>query len=361
MSIFETTSPEAPETSAPLGQGADDVAAEATHTKMSKKRKGAIAGLLIALVILALLFIWYLMNRKPLSELPGLSSTKMPHYEMSIYGTAKPIGVAVTPTGDRVYVTESDGTRQVRVYDHAGKQTGTLTPPASTGVGPAAHLPSYVAINPKTQDVYVSDRLTGSIYVYDASGKYVRTFTPKGDLGTPKWAPLGLAFATDGTFYVTDVRGDDSKVHRIAVFGPDGTLKRSMGAPGQLSFPNGIVVDGQGNIEVSDSNNGRLVIFSPYGKMLATITQGVGEGDLGLPRGAAVDDAGRLFVADTSDHQVRVYAIDESKPVPTYIGSFGEEGQLDGTFEYPNGVATDSRAHIYITDRENNRVQVWGY
>ena len=134
-----------------------------------------------------------------------------------------------------------------------------------------------------------------------------------------------------------------------------------MGAPGQLSFPNGVVVDGQGNIEVSDSNNGRLVIFSPYGKMLTTITQGVGEGDLGLPRGAAVDDAGRLFVADTSDHQVRVYRIDESKATPTYIGSFGDEGQIDGAFEYPNGVATDKRAHIYITDRENNRVQVWGY
>jgi hypothetical protein len=35
--------------------------------------------------------------------------------------------------------------------------------------------------------------------------------------------------------------------------------------------------------------------------------------------------------------------------------------QLDRTFEYPNGVATDKRAHVYITDREDNRVQVWGY
>ena len=134
-----------------------------------------------------------------------------------------------------------------------------------------------------------------------------------------------------------------------------------MGKPGQLSSPNGIVVDQQGNIEISDSNNGRLVVFSPYGKMLAEISPGVGEGDLGLPRGAAVDDAGRLFVADTTDHQVRLYLIADSKATPTYIGSFGDEGQTDGKFEYPNGVATDKRAHIYVTDRENNRVQVWGY
>jgi DNA-binding beta-propeller fold protein YncE len=355
MTIFNATPTEAPEVSASLdeGNGAD----AALPTKMSNKRKRRLAALLIVLVILGLLFAWYLLNRKPLSELPGLSDTKLPHYEMSYYGATHPLGVAATVSGDRVYVTESDGTRVVKVYDHAGKQIGTLKPTASASI---SHLPMYVAINPKTQDVYVSDRLTSSIYVYNANGKFLRTFAPKGDLGG-KWNPLGLAFAPDGTLYVTDVRGQDSKNHRIVVFGPDGTLVRSMGAPGQLSFPNGIVVDSHGNIEVSDSNNGRLVVFNVAGKMLATITQGVGEGDLGLPRGAAVDDAGRLFVADTSDHQVRVYMIGTSNATPTYIGSFGNEGQQDGLFEYPNGVATDNRAHIYITDRENNRVQVWGY
>ena len=95
--------------------------------------------------------------------------------------------------------------------------------------------------------------------------------------------------------------------------------------------------------------------------MLTTISAGVGEGDLGLPKGAAIDDAGRLFVADTTDHMVRAYTVGATGTVPAYIGSFGGEGQLDAKFEYPNGVATDKRAHIYVTDRENNRVQVWGY
>jgi len=356
MSIFETTSTETNEAAAPLAQGEDGVIGEAAPVKASK-RKRKIAALVILLLILAALFAWYLLNRKPLSELPGLSQTQLPHYEFSIYGATKPLGVAVTPSGDRVYVTESDGAGLVRVYDAKGKAAGTLIPPSSTG---NSHLPMYVAINPTTQDVYVSDRFTASIYIYDAKGKFVRTFAPKGDMGG-KWNPLGLAFAPDGTLYATDVRGLTAKTHRVVVFGPDGTLKRSMGAPGQLNFPNGIVVDAQNNIEVSDSNNGRLVIFGQYGKMLATISQGIGEGDLGLPRGVAVDGAGRLFVADTADHMVRLYVVDKSKATPTYVGSFGGEGQLDGTFEYPNGVATDKRAHIYITDRENNRVQVWGY
>jgi DNA-binding beta-propeller fold protein YncE len=360
MTRFDTiaaaATPAVPETAMSPGQGAGDVAGEAAPTKMSKKRKGKIAALLIALVILALLFGWYLMNRKPLSDLPGLGQSKVPHYEFSMYGTTQPLGVAATASGDRIYVTESGGTRLVRVYDAKGKQTGTLKPPVSTG---PSHIPIYVAINPTTQDVYVSDRLTYSVYIYDAKGRYLRTFAPKGNLGAAGWAPLGLAFGTDGTLYVTDVRG--AKDHKVREFAPDGTLVHSMGAPGQLSFPNGIVVDSHGNIEVTDSNNGRLVVFNVAGKMLSTINRGVGEGDLGLPRGAAVDDAGRLFVVDTSDHMVRIYAIGDGKATPAYIGSFGTEGQLDGTFEYPNGVATDTRAHIYVTDRENNRVQVWGY
>ena len=356
MTTYETTPPEAPSAAASPGDSQGDVA-EAAPTKMTKKRKAKVATLAILLLILALLFAWYLMNRKPLSELPGLSVAKVPSYQFSIYGTSHPLGVAATASGDRIYVTESDGTRLVRVFDSKGKPAGTLTPPKSTG---ASHIPVYVAINPKTQDVYVSDRVTASIYVYDAKGTYLRTFAPKGDLGG-KWAPLGLAFGPDGTLYATDVRGLPANSHRVLVFGPDGTLVRSMGAPGQLSFPNGIVFDSQGNIAVTDSNNGRLVIFSQYGKILATISRGVGEGDLGLPRGVAVDDAGRLFVADTADHMVRVYTMDKSKATPTYVGSFGGEGQVDGTFEYPNGVATDTRARIYVTDRENNRVQVWRY
>lgn len=341
-------------------QGLDrgEAAAAATSTKLSKKRKKQVAALLTLLVILGLLFVWYLLNRKPLTELPGLSVAKAPHYQSSIYGMSKPQGVAVTPSGDRIYVTEIAGDRVVRAYNRAGKPVGILKPPRSTG---AEHTPVYVAINPKNEDVYVSDRLTGKIYVYDAKGKYLRTFAPKGNLGGG-FAPLGLAFGPDGTLYVTDVRQVPAKSHRVVAFAPDGTLTHSIGAPGQLSFPNGIAVDSHGNLQVSDSNNGRLVVFNVAGKMLATISPGVGEGDLGLPRGVAIDDGGRLYVVDTSDHTVRTYDVSNADvPTPKFIASFGGEGQLDGTFQYPNGVATDTRSHIYVTDRENNRVQVWGY
>jgi DNA-binding beta-propeller fold protein YncE len=355
MTISSSTPPVASEAVTPPPAGNGAVAGDAVSTGISTKRKRQLSALAVALVILGLLFAWYLMNRKPLSELPGLSEAKVPHYEFSIYGTSNPLAVAVTPAGDRIYVTEVNGQRLVHVYNHAGKQIGTLAPPKSTG---PTHIPTYVAIDPVNQDVYVSDHSTDKVYIYNASGKFLSTFAPKGNLG--KWEPLGLAFSPDGTLYATDTEGT-GKAHRVVAFSPDGTLVRSMGAPG-LSFPNGVAVDQHGNIDVADSNNGRLIIFNPAGKILATIGHGLGSGDLGLPRGVALDGAGRLYVVDSSDHMVRIYNDASSTvPGPTFIASFGTEGQTDGTFEYPNGVATDTRAHVYITDQGNNRVQVWGY
>jgi sugar lactone lactonase YvrE len=81
-----------------------------------------------------------------------------------------------------------------------------------------------------------------------------------------------------------------------------------------------------------------------------------------LPRGVAIDDEGRLYVVDTSAHAVQVYKVlAEADRSPVYVGRFGAEGTLDGAFEFPNGVAVDTRGRVYVTDLANNRVQVWTY
>ena len=222
------------------------------------------------------------------------------------------------------------------------------------------HQPMYVAVDPTNLDVYVSDRLQAVIYVFDGNGTYLHTFQPKGDVGA--WAPLAMGFAPDGTLYVTDVRGQDAKSHSVDVFAPDGTLERTLGKPGELNYPNGVWADAQGDAWVSDSGNGRVLAYDSSGKVVNTIARGLGDGDLGMPRGIAADDSHRLFVVDTTDHMVRVYTVGaKAADAYKYVGSVGGEGRLDGTFEYPTGLALDKRAHVYVTDRENNRIQVWGY
>lgn len=312
--------------------------------------------LLVGLLVLVLMgiSIYYLTTRKPLSTIPGIAREDVPHYVFSIYGVTRPLGVAVSPSGERVYVTESDGARLVRVFNRDGKSVGALQAPP-TGI---SHIPVYVAVNPVTQDVYVSDRAAHAVYVYTGKGVYRGEFRPRGDIGGG-WRPLGLAFDGDGVLYATDVSGP---YHRLLLFRRDGTLLRALGAPKQFSFPNGIVVDGRGTVYATDSNNGRLVVFDAEGTLATTIGRGAGAGDLGLPRGVAIGDGNRLYVVETVGHEVKVYRLGRSAAsAPRYVGTFGREGQDDGAFEYPNGVAVDGRARVYVTDRENNRVQVWSF
>lgn len=322
-----------------------------------RKRRKILMWLLIGLlVIFAALVIWYLLNRKPLSELPGLNEAKPPAYKTSIYGVTAPLGVAVSPDGSRIYATQSGAKPAAFVFDRDGKKLAELKPP-SRPVG--YHVPVYLAVNPTNGDVYVGDRAAGAIYIYDASGAYLSTFAPKGDLGA--FSPLGLAVAKDGTLYVADALSDKPAGHRILVFGKDGSLVKTLGK-GELNYPNAIVAGTHGEIYVSDSNNGRVVVIDSSGKVTSVLARGIGDGDLGLPRGMAIDDSGRLFVVDTTDHMVRLFTVGSSPTAaPSYVASFGDQGREDGQFMFPNGLATDTRGRVYITDRDNNRIQVWGY
>jgi len=53
---------------------------------------------------------------------------------------------------------------------------------------------------------------------------------------------------------------------------------------------------------------------------------------------------------------VEIYGLDGKT-----ITQFGSRGFGPGQFNYPNDIALDSRGRIYVTDRENNQVQVWGW
>ncbi len=319
-----------------------------------RRRKLVLLLLLILIALVGLFGLWYAIYRKPASEfLPTLTQQIPPHYLYSIYGATQPVGVAVTPDGSRVYVSESGGTSLVKVFDAKGAQLGVLKPPNDNKM----HQPVYASIDPQTLEVYVTDRPTGSIYIYDASGKFVRSYTPADPI--KNWQPIGMAFAPDGSLWVTDV---SDPFHRVEQFDRQGALLRTIGTAGQLNFPNGVAVSAAGDLYVTDSNNGRLLVMDGQGRPLASIGRGTGEGMLGLPRGVAVDDAGRLYVVDTTGQTVHRYLTrPDGKPEPKFLDDLGSPGAGDGQFQYPNDVAVDTRGHVFIADRENNRVQVWGY
>lgn len=336
------------------GIGAADELAESVH--LHRRRKiAALAGILAVLGVIVYLIVRGVGGKAPLP----LLAPALPHYVTSFYGVDQPMGVAVSPSGERIYVTESEGPRLVRVYNRSGGQVGVL--PAPPG-GKNWHVPVYVAVNPRTEEVYVSDRLREDIDVYSASGSYLRAIRPTSGLGRGA-EPMGLAFGPEGNLYVTDVGGKEKKQQRVLVFNNSGTQAlREFGRSEDFWFPNGIALDSSGDMYVADSDNGRLAILSPGGQLLSEISRGVGEGNLDLPRGVAIDGHNRLYVVDTTAQGVYVYQLpDRATEPPKYIGIFGTEGIGNGQFEYPNGIAIDRTGRIYVTDRENGRVQVWEY
>ncbi|MEI8081579.1 MAG: hypothetical protein WCI74_07005 [Actinomycetes bacterium] len=328
---------------------------DAAPTGMSRRTLIILISAVCVLLLLLLgAFAWWAKTGKPLSQIPVLSQETPPHFSTAVYDVKKPLGVAVDEANNRLYVTQSSGPRTVAVFDLDGNPIGELKPGAKTD---KAHLPIYVATDPTNGDVYVTDRGTASVYVYDSAGNYLRDFKPQ---GINTWSPLGIAFAPDGTLYVSDIRDPSQLIWQLKT---DGTVVRKLGLTDKLQFVNGLAVGPDGRLVATDSNAGRVLVYEGGNKALGAIARGNADAPMGLPRGVSIDDRGRTYVVDTVNQTVRVYlpAEDATNPIPVYSFSFGEEGTLDGAFEFPNGVATDSKGKVYVTDRENNRVQVWSY
>jgi len=283
----------------------------------------------------------------------SLAPPKAPVYVTSIYGVTKPLGVAVHPDGEFIYVTESGGSRLVHIFDREGTPLGTLSPPDSEQV--ASRSPVYIAVDRTTANIYVSDRTRQCIDMYDYSGAYIGKFTPELEDGTD-WVPHALTFdglsSNWGDLYVTNFGRER---HSVMVFDYDGSLKLDIGESGNstnaIKFPNGVATDSLNYIYISDSNNFRLRVFSPEGTDLGSL-------NAGLPRGIAVNERDLLHLVDVFGHRVVVYQVGGT--VETRF-EFGDFGSGSGHFNYPNSIAIDYNGRVYVTDRENNRVQIWEY
>ncbi len=322
------------------------------HVNRNLKRIVLFELLFLLLVASVCVWAYYLSTRKPLfAALPPIGQVARalrPHYLFSVYGVEEPVGVAVTPDGERLYVAESGAERKVHAFDRDGKELFSFVPPNSL---PSGRAPVYVAVD-RAGRVYVTDRLRHSVDIYDAGGNYKSSLKPPTSDG---WSPLGVRVDGD-TLWVTDV--PDGK-HRLLAINQEGALTFQFGRQGNGNdnntfwFPNSAVADARGRVYVSDSNNGRIQILDRNGNWLETLR------GFSLPRGMTIDEDERLYVVDGIGHVVRVFDVTGEKPMPLF--DFGDYGTDSGEFNYPNDIAADKTGRLYIADRASHRVQVWVY
>jgi sugar lactone lactonase YvrE len=344
------------------GAGASSISTSGSVARSRARRLAVLAVLAVVLMVLGYVAYYYSQNLTlPVPRV--VSDTQVidpPQYVYSFSGTGatamtKPTGIGIN--GDRVYVTDL-GSRAVRAYTRSGDYLFDFAPIAD-GTRTRLDSPVHIAVAPDST-VWVTDRGLRAVYVFDRDGKYLRRFVPNGDKAFP-WSPLAIAFSADGDVYISDV-GDSSR-HRVLRFGSNGKLKAKWGKTspgpdvsdpaGAFHFPNGLAVSGTGPaalVYVADGDNHRVQVFRTDGTFVRLIATS------GTPRGLAVDAKGRLWVVDALAHQLDLYS-----PGGAPLASFGGNGQSPGQFSFPNDVAIDTDGRIFVTDRDNNQVQVWGF
>jgi tripartite motif-containing protein 71 len=209
--------------------------------------------------------------------------------------------------------------------------------------------------NPHVQD----EPPRKQVKVFDSNGEFQFSFGPLGsDIGQLK-SPLGVAVDSKGRIVVAE-QGNN----RIQIFDPAGEYVLHFGrlgsAEGELSFPFGVAVNGADEIIVADAGNNRVQVFDSSGRYLRQFgSLGTGDGELNFPFHVAVDEKNNILVADSGNDRVQKFA-----PDGRYASKFGSTRRRsvhalgESAFNFPIGIALDSKRNVIVTDTRNHRVMV---
>lgn len=143
---------------------------------------------------------------------------------------------------------------------------------------------------------------------------------------------------------------------------------------GKFTWPRGISVGPDNVIAVADSSNHRVQIFDANGVYRFEFGQyGNNDGEFDCLAGVAINRIGQFIIADRYNHRIQVFDPagnfsilfiaeflfhEHELYVGRFLRAFGSQGTADGKFNYPWGICTDSMGFIYVTDKENHRIQV---
>jgi sugar lactone lactonase YvrE len=201
--------------------------------------------------------------------------------------------------------------------------------------------------------------------VVPASGESAPVSIPTGLLlemtisGTIQGLPLkspGLLTVNDhGSVYLLDASNQ-----RVIWFNRDMVSLRDFNGRGDFatSFkdPQGLAVDADHNVWISDYGHRRLVRTSDRLELTAELEFYNDSTNVGLsrPGSMAVTNFGDLWVVDLDNERVAV--LNQLGELIQTVGDFGNTG---GKLEEPSKILLDSKGHIWVCDRGNDRIVVY--
>ncbi|MFY0593159.1 SMP-30/gluconolactonase/LRE family protein, partial [Roseivirga sp.] len=185
--------------------------------------------------------------------------------------------------------------------------------------------------------------------------------------------PQGIAVDGNGNVYVAD--SFNKRVRKIDAAGNVTTLAGN-GSSGVDDGPGtsasfmelfGLVLDAAGNVYVSDqaantirkiTPTGDVSTFAGSGSAGSTNGQGT-SATLRYPRGLGIDAFGNIYVAEPANNLIR--KITQEGIVSTFVGS-GTFGAADGqgteaSFSGPTGIAVDELGNLYVSDASSSKIR----
>ena len=226
----------------------------------------------------------------------------------------------------------------------------------------------------------------GNVYVADTGNNRIDRFTETGaaeaSLGSEGTgdlqfkAPGGIAITSSGTRWIVDTGNNrlqelNSKDEFVEVIGfgvTNGEAKFETctsackagvagSGEGQFNKPRMIAVAPSGDIYVTDSENGRVEVFSATGGFLSILgKKGTKAGEFSQPVSIAINTNGLIYVGDKSKG-----VVDEFKANNEFIASIGTKGEGPGELEAVDGVLTSPEGQLYIANVgvEHDEMQEW--
>ncbi len=249
-----------------------------------------------------------------------------------------PMGLAADAFGN-IYIADK-GNNRIRKIDVAGNITtiagnGTAGYTGDNGPATSARLsgPTGVAVD-NWGNVYIADRSNNAVRKIDFSGT-ITTIAGTGNTG---------------------FNGDTW---------PSATLAN-------LYNPSAVAVDNAGNVFIADENNNRIRKVDTFNKISTVFGNGVAgytadggdatHAEIYQPNGVAVDGYGNIYVSDQLNYMIRKVNHNSNTSV-TIAGTHGVSGfngdtgmAINALIGSCRGLAVDLSGNIYFTDWQNNRV-----
>ena len=221
-----------------------------------------------------------------------------------------------------------------------GGGLNAVTVNTAVGTG-CAHAPWVLGTTPGPNTLTAAARASGSPVTYTATGTGRVT----------------------GKLYVANYFGSSITVYAAGASGNATPTATIAGGNTGLNFPNGVALDGAGNIYVvnefsgSAGGPGTITVYAAGASRNVTPTATIAGGNTGLSiaNGIAVDGAGNIYVTNFFANSITVYAAGASgNATPTTTIAGGNTG-LNG----PNGIALDGAGNIYVANEPGNSITVY--